>query len=254
MSTARKPRRRVFGVFSIVFLTVIAGAFAAWFGVAAVTWMHYGSPKPSTLPDTALDHFMPVYEVDEQQQVAVNAPWTNTFAAECRMDLQDSAIIRSVIEDRARLLGATPDPRASGESGAFVAQAISYGWGVLAEDPGHEIILGSVSQPWESNVAFQALPPDEFEGYRSAGYAKMIWTFDAEPTGPTSSIARTVTRVETTDPDSRDKFRRYWSTISPAIAFIRSQALALVQADAQDGYHANGTAPPATCEAIDSIR
>jgi len=254
MTTARKPRRRVFGIFTVVFIGIVVAASAAWLAFAASTWMHYGSPQPSALPDAALDHFMPAYEVDEQQQVAVNAPWTNTFAAECRMDLRDSAIILSVIDDRARLLGATPDPQASGESGAFVAQAISYGWGVLAEDPGHEIILGSVSQPWEPNVTFQALPPDEFAAYGSAGYAKMILTFDAEPTGPTTSIARTVTRVETTDPDSRDKFRRYWATISPAIAFIRSQALDLVRTHAQDGYQANGNAPPATCETLDSAK
>lgn len=254
MTVVRKPRRRLLGIVSIIILGIIVVAFAAWFGFAALTWLHYGSPQPGVQPDTALDHFMPVYEVDEQQQVTVNAPWTNTFAAECRMDLQDSPIIRSVTEDRARLLGSTPDPQASGESGAFVAQAISYGWGVLAEDPGHEIILGSVSRPWEPNVTFQSLPPDEFSTYDSAGYAKMIWTLDAEPTSPTTSIARTVTRVETTDADSRGKFRRYWATISPAIALLRSQALELVQADAQNAYQTGGAAPPTTCEALDTAK
>ena len=247
---SRKPRVRIFGVMSIVFLSIIGVTAAGWFGYAALTWMHYGSPQAGVQPNLALDHFMPVYEVDEQHDLAVGAPWTNTFAAECRMDLQDSPTIRSVIEDRARILGATPDPQASGEPSAFIAQAISYGFGVLAEDPGHEIILGAVSRPWEQNVAFQSLPPAEFVSYQPAGYAKIIWTFDAEPTGPSTSIARTVTRVETTDADSRDKFRRYWAMISPGIALIRSQALDLVRADAEHTYQTSGPAAPTTCEAI----
>ncbi|HET9342299.1 MAG TPA: hypothetical protein VFO25_05260 [Candidatus Eremiobacteraceae bacterium] len=248
----RKPRARIFGLVSIVFFSIIGVTAAGWFGYSGLTWMHYGSPQAGVQPNVALDHFMPVYEVDEQQDLAVGAPWTNTFAAECLMDLQNSAVIHAVIEDRARILGATPDPQASGEPSAFVAQAISYGWGVLAEDPGHEIILGAVSQPWEQNVAFQSLPPDEFASYQSAGYAKIVWTLDAEPTGPSTSIARTVTRVETTDPDSRDKFRSYWAKISPGMALIRSQALALVRADAEQSYQANGEAAPTTCEAIES--
>lgn len=248
----RKPRRRIFGLVSIIFFSIIGATAAGWFGYAGLTWMHYGSPQAGVQPNVALDHFMPTYEVDEQQDLAVGAPWTNTFAAECRMDLQNSPTIHAVIEDRARILGATPDPQASGEPSAFVAQAISYGWGVLAEDPGHEIILGAVSRPWEQNVTFQSLPPDEFAGYQSAGYAKIIWTLDAEPTGPSTSIARTVTRVETTDADSRDKFRSYWAKISPGMALIRSQALGLVRADAEQTYQASGAAAPTTCEAIES--
>ncbi|HEY7993362.1 MAG TPA: hypothetical protein VID24_04095 [Candidatus Eremiobacteraceae bacterium] len=249
---SRTPRVRIFGLMSIVFFGIIGATAAGWFGFAALTWLHYGSPQAGVQTNVALDHFMPVYEVDEQKDLAVGAPWTNTFAAECRMDLRNSAVIRSVLEDRDRILGATPDPQASGEPSAFVAQAISYGFGVLAEDPGHEIILGAVSRPWEQNVAFQSMPPQAFAGYQSGGYAKIIWTLDAEPTGPSTSIARTVTRVETTDADSRDKFRRYWSTISPGLALIRSQALDLVRADAEHSYQASGAAAPTTCEAIES--
>lgn len=212
--------------------------------------MGYGSAQLAPQPDAGLDHFIPVYEVAERNEIAVDAPWTNTYSAECLVDLRDSPLISAILRARATILRATPDPDAANEPTSFLAQAISLGWGVLAEDPGHEIIVGSVSQPWEANVAFFAVPPDRFASFATPGYAKIVWTLDAEPTGPSTSIARTVTRVETTDADSRSKFRNYWSTLAPGMLAIRQQGLQLIKDAAERDYRARGAAAPAaTCAA-----
>jgi hypothetical protein len=254
MSTRRRQSAalRVAKVISAVGATIVAVAILILFAYAAHTWNGYGSAQPDRMPDPGLDHFMPVYDIDEQYEIAVAAPWTNTYAAECLMNLEDSPVIGAILKARQALLRATPDPDASQQPSSFLAQAISLGWGVLAEDPGHEIIVGAVSQPWEHDVAFEALAPDRFESFQTPGYAKIVWTLDAEPNGPDTSIARTVTRVETTDADSRSKFRRYWSTFSPGILVFRQQALALVKDAAERGFRANGTAPAATCAATES--
>lgn len=239
-------------VATAVVLGLVGAVLAGWFAYALHTWMRYGATQTDRQPDPGLDHFMPIYEIAELNETPVDAPWTNTYAAECLVDLRDSAIIDSIFRTRAIIMRSSPDPDAGQGSSAFLAQAISFGWGVLAEDPGHEIIVGAVTQPWQPNVSFQALAPDRFAAFSTPGYAKIVWTLDAEPTGPSTSIARTVTRVETTDADSREKFRRYWARFSPGILLIRQQALALVKDAAERGYKASGAAAPATCQAIEN--
>jgi hypothetical protein len=62
---------------------------------------------------------------------------------------------------------------------------------------------------------------------------KIIWTIEADSVGPSESIARTQTRVQTTDPESRTRFRAYWAKFSPGILLIRMQILAQIKADAE---------------------
>lgn len=243
--------RTVRGIF-IAVVAIVAAILIGWFAYALYAWMGYGSAQVDRRPDAGLDHFMPVYEIAERHEIAVDAPWTNTYAAECLVDLQDSPVIRSIFRGREIVLRASPEPATAAQPSAFVAQALSLGWGILAEDPGHEIIMGAVTQPWQANVAFESMPPDRFAGFQTPDYVKIVWTLVAEPTGPSTSIARTVTRVETTDPQSRSKFRRYWATFSPGIIFIRYEALRLVRDAAERSYQANGVAAPATCAATEA--
>jgi hypothetical protein len=234
---------------SLVVVGLVVIFFAGWLGYAGYAWLGYGSAQVDRLPDPRLDHFMPVYEIAERHEIAVDAPATNTYAAECLVDLQDSPVIRAIFRSRELMLGASPGTDAASQPVGFLAQARSMGWGVLAEDPGREIVMGAVTQPWEPDVVFRAIPPEKFAAFQTPDYVKIAWTLDAEPTGPSTSIARTVTRVETTDPGSREKFRRYWATFSPGILLIRYQALGLVRASAERAYHANGAAAAQTCAA-----
>jgi hypothetical protein len=93
----------------------------------------------------------------------------------------------------------------------------SLGWGVLAETPGREIVFGAVTKPWEANVVFRALPPDEFAAFDEPDYVKIVWNLRADPVGPDESVFRTETRVVTTNPAARTRFRWYWSFFSPGI-------------------------------------
>jgi len=251
----RRQRSRVTRAITtplLVVVCIIAAILIGWFAYALWAWMGYGSAQVNLQPDPGLDHFMPVYEIAERHEIAVDAPWTNTYAAECLVDLQDSPVIRSIFRGREIILRSSPEPDTDAQPSAFVAQAMSFGWGILAEDPGHEIIMGAVTQPWEANVAFESLPPDRFASFQTPDYVKIVWTLDAEPTGSSTSIARTITRVETTDPQARAKFRRYWATFSPGIIFIRYEALRLVRDASERGYKAHGVAAPATCAATEA--
>ncbi|HLJ83530.1 MAG TPA: hypothetical protein VKT51_05100 [Candidatus Eremiobacteraceae bacterium] len=217
-------------LFRITAGLVVAVPLLGWLAYAGVVWLGYGRLQVDRRPDKMLDRYMPQYEVGERHEIIVNAPASDTWAAACAIDLQRSPVIGAIFSARERLLGAA-HPEAS--PAPFLHQAIAMGWGILEERAGRELVMGSITQPWEANVVFHALAPDRFASFAEPGYVKIVWTVEAEPTGASTSIARTVTRVQTTDAASREKFRRYWAIFSPGILLIRYEALRLIRDDAE---------------------
>jgi hypothetical protein len=153
------------------------------------------------------------------------------MSAAREMQLEQNILVRGIFKAREWILRSQPDQtrRPSG----IVAQTMSLGWGVLAERPGLEIVMGCATKPWEANPVFRALQPEEFAAFNEPGYVKIVWTLRADPVSSDSSIFRTETRAIATDSTARRKFRRYWSLLSPGILLIRSAMLPTVRADAE---------------------
>ncbi len=204
--------------------TASAVAYAAH---VAMTWYRYGRPGGDWPSESLIDRFIPRYEVRECHDRRVAAPADLTFAAAKETSFQRSLAVRLIFALRSipsRLKG-TPQRR---DDRGILEQTLSIGWGVLAERPGREIVMGAVTQPWKADVVFRALPPEEFAAFSEPGYVKIVWTLAVEPTGPSSCVFWTETRVIATDPESRAKFRRYWAFLSPGILLIRYEMLRLV--------------------------
>lgn len=215
-------------------LAIGAGiASASYATYAATTWLRYGHPrKPrGDAADALLDRFMRDYDVCERHAVPVAAPADVTLAAATQMPFDDSRIIRAIFKARELILRGEPDPT-SGPRGLVDAMK-SFGWGVLADDAGREIVLGAATKPWQANPVFRALPPDEFAAFAEPDYVKIVFTLRADPTPDGGSIFRTETRAVATDPGARKKFRMYWSLLSPGILLIRRAMLPAVR-DAAD--------------------
>jgi len=122
-------------------------------------------------------------EVDEYHQVRVRAPAAVTFAAAKQMDIQASPIVKGIFWLRAipALLRGEPF-RPQGSQG-IVAETLGQGWGVLAEVPDREIVIGAYTQSWHEHVEFRPLPPEEFAAFREPGYVKIVWTLAAGRAG-----------------------------------------------------------------------
>ncbi len=187
-----------------------------------------------------LDRFLPEYEVVERHQTRVTAPAACTYVAAREMSLAASPVVRAIFRGRELLMRGTMAADERPPQSLF-DEVLSIGWGVLAQEPGREIVLGAVTQPWKGNVKFRALPPDEFAAFDEPGFAKIAWTIRAEPLGPATSRFYTETRVATTDPEARKRFRRYWTMVSPGVRLIRRESLRLVRADAARRYRAQRT-------------
>ena len=93
--------------------------------------------------------------------------------------------------------------------------------------------MGAVTQPWEANVVFRPLPPNDFVAFNEPDYVKIVWTLRADAIDASASIFRTETRAVATDATARAKFRRYWSFLSPGIILIRWLTLKPLKADAE---------------------
>ena len=215
-------------------LAVIAAGTAGAYGAYAVAaWYRYGRPAPAgpNDRDDLLDAFIPAPEVVERHAVRVAAPASAALAAACATDPGAAVVVRALFAARARLLGAreAAPPRPAG----LIAQLRGYGWGVLAERPDSEIVLGTVTRPWQADVVFRGVPPAEFAGFDEPGYVKIAFSLRADPLGPTASRLRTETRVTTTDPRSRRLFRRYWAAFSAGIQVIRRLLLAAARREAE---------------------
>jgi hypothetical protein len=209
-----------------------AAAAAAYAAYVTRTWKSYGhplAPRPDE-NDELLDRFIPEYDIVERHSISIAAPAETVLTAAKEQDLLRLPLVDAIFRARELVLGAAPGPQVPR---GLLAATQSLGWGVLAERPDREIVVGAVTRPWQPNVTFRALPPEEFAAYRVPGDVKIAWTLRADPVGSNRSIFRTETRAVATDPIARDRFRKYWSFVSPGVAAIRWLSLQPLKREAE---------------------
>ena len=228
-----KKKARVIRALTRMVAAGLGVAAATYAGSAAFTWYRYGTPRPGAPDevDPLLDRFMATYEVVERHNVRVRAPAEITLTAAYEQNLLGSPVIRAIFRARELALGSTPDERARPR--ALLPQMLALGWGVLAEVPGREIVMGAVTKPWDPNPRFRAIDPEHFAAFDEPDYVKIVWSLRADAIGPHESIFRTETRAVATDDLARLTFRRYWALVSPGIALIRRASLGPLKADAE---------------------
>jgi hypothetical protein len=193
------------------------------FAAAALGVVQLASQTDEGECDELLDRFVPAYDVVERHQIRVAAPAAVTLAAAREQELLQLPLVRAIIRARELALGATRDDRPQPRGLLAATQAL--GWGILAEVPDREVVVGAVTRPWEPNVTFHALPPDEFAAFSQPGFVKIAWTLRADPLCDRASVFRTETRAVATDAAARARFRRYWAFVSPGIVLIRLLSL-----------------------------
>jgi hypothetical protein len=185
---------------------------------------------------------MPRYDVIERHQINVDAPAALTFAAAREQQLFDLPLVRVIFKTREVVLGAEPPDRL--QPRALLAAVRELGWGVLAEQPDREIVMGAVTRPWEANVTFRAIPPADFASFSEPGFVKIAWTLRADPVTAETSVFRTETRAVATDANARARFRRYWAFASPGIWLIRRLSLGPLKRAAERTSRASRASEP----------
>ncbi len=166
-----------------------------------------------------LDQLMPHFDFVERHSTTVRATPERVYAAIRRADFAGHPLVRALLAIRG--LGRTAK--------AFNLDSIlAEGFGLLAEDPPRELVLGVQGPFWNPACKLQPVSAESFRSPVPAGTARGGWNFSIEQDG----TLKTETRVLCAD-DARMKFRLYWMVIRPFSGLIRRLMLRAIRKEAE---------------------
>lgn len=184
----------------------LAGQFA--FGLFPMIQMRMRRrAKADVAMPSALDPFIAHPDVRERFSITVRAPASIVYKVASEFDMQSLVLVRVIFWLRAKLLGSAP--RARPERG-LIAEMRAMGWGCLVEREGELFVAGAVCQPWQADVVFTPIPPDQFSSFSEPANVKIAWTIATTTISPVETRLTTETRAVATDDKTRSRFFGYW--------------------------------------------
>jgi len=182
-----------------------------------------------------IDSFLPRFDAGEIHQVVVKASREAVYDALWTADLGGSLIkfllwLRSVPAFVARPRQSRPRNRE-----ITLQNVIDSGFGLLAETPNAEIVLGVSGRFWRPSRNLSPFIRSDFDQPVTAGMARAVWNFSLIRQSGTQTLLRTETRVLCGDAGSRRKFLAYWLVVRPFSGLIRLIMLRRVAKAAECG-------------------
>lgn len=179
-----------------------------------------------------LEQLAPSPHAAEFHQIEIPAPPEVVYRSLRTADLGGSTIIKALLVLRslpAVLLGRE---KRSVRSAVTLQSIISAGFGLLAEEPGREVVLGITGRFWRPTGNIEPFDRESFSRPVPAGLARGIWNFKVAPSSSGGTILSTETRVTCGDEASRSKFGLYWRVIRPFSGLIRIMMLKAIRREA----------------------
>lgn len=186
--------------------------------------------------ESLIAQFMPHYALREIDRVAVAAPADRAFEVARHIDLYRVAFVRRLFELRLvpERIGAwvqrKPYPKIRSSRIDDIASAGS-GFLLLGEQPGREVVIGSVGKFWQPSIDFVPVTPEEFVDFEDPGFGKLAWCIRVDPRVGGGAWLTVEVRVGTTDVASLARFKRYWTVIGRFSRAIRHGVLRLLVAE-----------------------
>lgn len=233
----------------------IGSRWWAWPVLAAgVTggWIVLGGPALANYvpnPSRQLDAFMPIYQFEERFEIPVRATRDRVYRAVLDVSADEIPFYRTLAWIR-RGTASGPESVLNPPDGVpLITVATRTSFVKLADMPGQELVIGAVVIAPPGVRLAVASDPSSFMALDQEGFAKAAIAFLITPQADGWTMLRTDTRVWATDPESRDRFARYWRVIAPGSALTRLMWLRAIkvraEAPAQSGGESRPPAPPA---------
>ena len=207
-------------------------ALASGLALAAVGFFWPLSLTQVTVPTTRLDAFLPAYQAREEHSIMVHASAEQVDRALRQVTASEITFFRTLTW--VRRLG-QPGPESvmnPPERQPILDVATRSGFVKLADEPGHELVLGTlVAAP--RRVPPSDRTPEKWLALTGPGYAKAAMNFRIEEIRPGQCRLTTETRVYATDAATTRLFGRYWRVIYPGSALIRVMWLRAIRTRAE---------------------
>ncbi|MFI6294023.1 hypothetical protein ACIBEJ_20715 [Nonomuraea sp. NPDC050790] len=172
---------------------------------------------------TLAEGFIPVPDASERHAIVIAASRERVWAAVRRPDPSDIRLVKPLFAAR-NLISRLLHGHEQRDMPAFTP---------LAEEPGREVVLGTVGQWWRLGRSEGVAPIGDaqaFSAFDRPGYAKGTFSFLLEEAGPGRVRLVTETRVAATSPDARRAFLRYWRLIRLGSGLVRWAILSSIKA------------------------
>jgi hypothetical protein len=177
-----------------------------------------------------IDRFVADPDFSERHSIEVAGTAADAYRALWSADLVSSRIVGALLRLRSlpsALLGRETARRTP--SSLTLRDAIGDRFGLLAEVPGHEVVVGVAGRFWRPTGNVEPFQRELFDEPLPRGLAKAVWNFAVEAASGHPVRVTTETRVECADRASRIKFAAYWALIRPFSGLIRIQMLWAIQ-------------------------
>jgi hypothetical protein len=186
---------------------------------------------------TLLDTVIPDTRFADTIEVEVDAPAEAIFRALHEVTLQDMPIagfFGSLRYLPGKLLGRGPSAPSASQS--FFEGLRQQGTVVLAEDPGCELVVGSIGK-YHQVVDQEPLlltERDQFFEFQDPEYQRLAMSIRVEPSEtPGCNLLLLEHRTQPLSPDSARRFAHYWLVIKPMGAFVSRQLLLAIKRRAE---------------------
>jgi hypothetical protein len=192
---------------------------------------------------TRLAELLPAYDFNEVHVRWVEAPPERVYQAIKDVTAGEMPMVRLLFAIRSlpgTLTGKGGLPAAKDKS--LYQQMVGFGFTVLDEQPGRELVVGIVDQAWkvDGGETVRIRGAEDFLAFAEPGFIKAAMSFElAEQAGGTH--LRTETRVQATDRSTRRKFWRYWRLIRPGSGAVRRSWLRAAKRRAERGAGDSGS-------------
>lgn len=180
-----------------------------------------------------IDSFIPVHQFGEFHQTRIHAPRVRVLESIKAVTAGEIRLFRVLTWIRSPRLPWRKAPETLLSASAerpILEVALGSGFVLLAEDPGRELVFGTVvccgrRPPLQS--------PEEFGRLNGPGLAKAVMNFRLEDAADGWTRLTTETRVVVTDASAGRRFAAYWRMIYPGSALIRRMWLAAIKERAE---------------------
>jgi hypothetical protein len=100
--------------------------------------------------------------------------------------------------------------------------------------PNREIIIGLLGQFWTPTGRLKKFKPEEFISFDNSDFAKATWNFELTKVNEFRTRLYTETRIYRPTPETKRKFKTYWTIIQPFSSWIRREILRAIREQAEN--------------------